>query len=69
MGEERAAEIFNRILLENDIDESTLLKICGMRLLSDLSMEYRKPHKAFEELFEFENRAMKLNSKLTHLKT
>jgi len=38
-------------------------------VLSDADLEERKPHEKFAELKEFEDRAMKLNSKVQHLKT
>jgi len=38
-------------------------------VLSDADIEERKPHEKFKELKEFEDRALKLNSKLQHLKT
>lgn len=67
--EEKASELFGKILLENDLDEATMLKVCGMKILSDLHLDQRRPHDQFKDLWDFENRALALNGKLPHLKT
>lgn len=54
---------------EYEIDEATVLDLCEYRVLTDADIEERKPHSQFKDLKEFEDRAIKLNSKLQHLKT
>jgi len=55
--------------LNNDLDEQILLKIAGMVTFSDTHIKNRRPHPLFEELMNFENRVLVLNSKLNHLKS
>jgi len=67
--EEKASELFHRLLVDNDLDDNIMLKICGMKILSEGHLDQRIPHEAFKDLLDFENRAIALNSKLAHLKT